>query len=364
MKDGPTFDIPKNINHFLATLSHVYAKRGKSVLQKILVNSEVRVHEAWSCDNWNGGTYGHAIYLVIPSVLYIEIVEEKENFQKQIADDLNKVHNDQNEFIEQVFIETQKTEDVDWKKESGLLIQGQKIVHDSAIRRIWENDGFRIFLSHKSEVKAQTADVKKGLEFFGASCFVAHADIHPTREWQDEIENALASMDGFVALMSEGFHDSYWTDQEVGYAFARGIPILTVRLGRDPYGFIGKFQALSCDWKQVPKEIAKIFIQQPKMFASYLSALRKCASWDQGNALGEILDGIRSLTESQINEIILAYNETEQLHGSWRFNGSYPKNYGPGLISYLHKWGTRKYIENEKGLIHQEVSSPLITGLF
>jgi hypothetical protein len=50
-------------------------------------------------------------------------------------------------------------------------------------------------------------------------------------------------MDGFVALLTTEFHDSDWTDQEVGYALARRVPIISVRMGRDPYGFLGKFQA-------------------------------------------------------------------------------------------------------------------------
>ena len=64
------------------------------------------------------------------------------------------------------------------------------------------------------------------------SCFVAHVDIHPTKEWQDEIESALSSMDGFVALLTDKFHESDWTDQEVGFALARGVPIIAVRLKR------------------------------------------------------------------------------------------------------------------------------------
>ena len=86
--------------------------------------------------------------------------------------------------------------------------------------------------------------LKDELAIFGVSCFVAHKDIQPTKAWQDEIERALANMDGFVALMTVDFHDSDWADQEVGFALARGVPIIAVRLGRNPYGFIGKFQGL------------------------------------------------------------------------------------------------------------------------
>jgi nucleoside 2-deoxyribosyltransferase len=82
----------------------------------------------------------------------------------------------------------------------------------------------------------EAAVLKSRLSVFSASCFVAQMDVRPTTEWQEEIENALATMHGFVALMTPDFHDSDRTDQEVGYALAQGVPMIAVRLGQDPLG--------------------------------------------------------------------------------------------------------------------------------
>lgn len=57
------FELPKNIERYLAALSKLYAQDGNRQFQKIIVNAQIRVHEAWSSDNWNGGTYGHALFL-------------------------------------------------------------------------------------------------------------------------------------------------------------------------------------------------------------------------------------------------------------------------------------------------------------
>ena len=38
-------------------------------------------------------------------------------------------------------------------------------------------------------------------------------------------------MDAFVALMTEGFHASDSHDEEVGFALARGVPVIAVQLG-------------------------------------------------------------------------------------------------------------------------------------
>ena len=75
--------------------------------------------------------------------------------------------------------------------------------------------------------------------------FVAHEDIHPTMEWQAEIERALHTMDGFIAVHTQGFSNSFWTQQEVGFALGRGTKIISFKMGEDPTGFISKQQALA-----------------------------------------------------------------------------------------------------------------------
>jgi hypothetical protein len=342
-KEASNFELPKNIDRYLAALSKLYSQEGKRPLQELIVNATTRVHEEWSRDNWNGGTYGHALYLILPEPLFLSSVKQKNDIQNQIKEDLNKVHNIPNEFIEEVFLEMETGEDTEWRKDSGLLLAGKRTIPPDTTKRIWGDEGFRVFLSHKSEVKKETADLKDRLRLFGISCFVAHEDIHPTKTWQDEIENALASMDGFVALMTADFHDSDWTDQEVGFAFARGVPLIAVRLGKDPYGFIGKFQALSSSWPTAAEDIVKILIKNDRMFSAYIQALRICPDWDTGNTLAKVLPGIEALKTQQIDELLAAYNETRELRGSFGFNGSNPYFYGSGLISHLNRLGFRQF---------------------
>lgn len=57
--------------------------------------------------------------------------------------------------------------------------------------KFWEKNCFRLFVSHLSEWKQYAAELQKELLAFGVSCFVAHTDIEPTKEWLDEIETAL-----------------------------------------------------------------------------------------------------------------------------------------------------------------------------
>lgn len=345
------FELPKNIERYLAAVSKLYAQDGNRQFQEIIVNAQTRVHEGWTYDNWDGGVHGHALYLMLPERLFLSSVKKKSDIQGQIREDLNRLHNVHSEFIAEVFLEMEDTTNHEWRKESGLLIDGKRDTSPDAAKRIWGDTGFRVFLSHKSEVKRETTAIKDGLRLFGISCFVAHEDIHPTKAWQEEIENALASMDGFVALMTEGFHESDWTDQEVGYAVARGVPIIAVRLGKDPYGFIGKFQALSSTWPTAIENIMKILIKNDQVLDAYIHALRNCPSWSSGNTLATVLPSIEKLSAAQIDAMISAYNETSELRGSFGFGGSKPRLYGPGLVSHLNRLGNRQFEHSSDWLI-------------
>ena len=338
------FELPKNVNRYLATLSKVYAEEGQKQLQKIIVNSQFRVKERWSSDNWDGGTYGHALYLTVPEILYIKSVKQKVEIQNKIRADINEVHNIPNEFIEEVFFEMEVLDDQDWRKESGLLLTGRHIVSPEAEKRIWGEEEVRVFLSHKNEFKKETAELKKRLKLFGVSCFVAHEDIKPTQKWQDEIENALSSMDVFVALMTEDFHESVWTDQEVGFALGRGVPIIPIKYGKDPYGFIGKLQALPCSWNSTAKEIVKILVvKHDRMLDAYIRAVKQCGNFDDANELSKILPYINKLSDQQVSNLISAFNENGQVYDSHGFMGDMPSRYEKGLAFHLNRLTGKGY---------------------
>lgn len=348
---GPNFKLPKNIERYLATLSRLYAQEGKKLQQSIIVNAQVRVNEGWRYDDWDGGTSGHALYLAVPETLYLRLVRNRDVLQHQIRKDINELHNIQNESIEEVFLEMEVVDDQDWRKESGLLMVGKRTISPEVASRVWGNEGYRVFLSHKNDVKKETAQLKEKLNLFGISGFVAHEDISPTKEWQEEIENALFSMDAFVALMTEGFHDSFWTDQEVGVAFGREVPIISVKCGKDPYGFIGKFQALSCSWDTAAKEIVKILVKHERMLNVYITAVENCSNYDNGNTLSEILPCVDKISNQQAIRLISGFNGNGEVRDCFGFNGKRPSSYGKGLISHLSRLTGQKYSLSQSGNI-------------
>lgn len=110
---------------------------------------------------------------------------------------------------------------------------------------LWEEGHFRLFLSHISSVKQLMSEIREALTSKGIDVFVAHEDIEPTKEWVSEIELALETCDALAAFLTDDFHGSFWTDQEVGLCVKRRILIIPVKIDRDPYGFLGRYQALN-----------------------------------------------------------------------------------------------------------------------
>jgi hypothetical protein len=160
----------------------------------------------------------------------------------------------------------------------------------------WEPFHFKLFISHLSSFKTTTGQLQAALRKFGISAFVAHVDIEPTREWLDEIEAGLYSMDALAAILMPGFKESNWTDQEVGVAVGRGVLVLPIMRGLEPYGFISKYQGLNANGKTVAtvaEEIFRILTSSPKTRAKMLSCLTETTL--QAKSEAEVLEKLEFL---------------------------------------------------------------------
>jgi hypothetical protein len=152
---------------------------------------------------------------------------------------------------------------------------------------------------HRHPQKAEMGLLRDSLRLRGISGFVAHTDIEPTQEWQDVIESALETCDALAAYMTDDFHKSKWTDQEVGFCVGRAILIIPIKVGLDPYGFIGKYQALNGIGKPpiaLADEIAGVVTAHPltasKMVVPTVTTFANSYSFDNARANLERLQHI------------------------------------------------------------------------
>jgi len=188
----------------------------------------------------------------------------------------------------------------------------------------WKENYYKLFLSHVSSYKKETADLQAALAYYGISAFVAHQDIEPTKEWQTEIEVAMETMDGLAALLIPLFHESNWTDQEVGFAIGKGVPIIPVRLGLDPYGFFGKYQGLQGNGKtvtKIAKEIVEILIKnknsQPKIIKGIVHSFALSESYAESKEKIELIEQATHIPEDLMELLLTSAKENGQVRGSW-----------------------------------------------
>lgn len=208
------------------------------------------------------------------------------------------------------------------------------ILEDSEARRLdqlWGAGAIRVFISHVAKDKTLATEIKEGLADFEIASFVAHEDIEPTAEWQTEIERALFSMGMLVALLTEGFRESKWTDQEVGVAIGRRVPIVSVSLGVDPYGFIGKYQAIrgvSRYRDQILDKILGILFKKDgvreEAVDAFIKKVANAESFARANFLARYLPMLDQLSPEQEQALVEAFNSNNQVYCARSFFRNLP----------------------------------------
>ena len=161
----------------------------------------------------------------------------------------------------------------------------------------WENESFRLFLTHVAEKREVAHSLKSSLRFYGVDAFVAHDDIQPAQEWLLAIEEALHSCDALAGLLHEGFRESDWCDQEVGIAIGRRIVVVPIQFDLLPYGFFGSLQAVNNAASQRPTTLARSLVRilledkrsSAELTAAIVAQLARAETYPQANKLAQIL---------------------------------------------------------------------------
>jgi len=174
----------------------------------------------------------------------------------------------------------------------------------------WVDGQLRVFISHLSSNKERMSAMKAELSHWGISAFIAHEDIEPSREWMNEVEAGLETMDVLVAVVEPGFKESDWCAQEVGFAMGRHVDVIPLRAGLDPFGFFGKIQGVQIKGKiptEVASEIVRLLLKKPKHRDKLLRAMGKAfrglQSEQKTRAFG-LLDSWTVATDSQIRALL------------------------------------------------------------
>ncbi|TAM46884.1 MAG: toll/interleukin-1 receptor domain-containing protein [Gammaproteobacteria bacterium] len=297
----------EKIRHTLSTILHT---QGEAIAAEVLDIS--RVETSFVEHDFNQDIY--SLDLRIPTVRFAQLEKDIEKIARKIQDKLGKLGLDRDgEYIGIVRIYPELSVG------PGAITVPVPTQTDE--KRIWKPGRIRLFLSHISRIKGPTSELKKALVPFGVDAFVAHEDIQPTQLWHREIEFALRSMDILCALITDDFIKSQWTDQEVGFALGRGIPVIAVSCGADPYGLLGKHQALRADATKLAASATRIVDiiaaqdhLKSRLTEGLVEALASAISFQDAKVGMKRISDLQShLSDAQIRKLLDAARDNSQV---------------------------------------------------
>ena len=199
-------------------------------------------------NNWDGGIDFYSVEITIDVKTFVELRKRGiiEEVRSQITEAFNVCMNNIPDSVRNVSLTPSSTATFDERK----------ISEPSSY---WKVGYYKMFISHVSKYRESASNLKLMLEPYGISAFVAHQDIKPSKEWDVEIEKALFSMNALCAILTPGFNESKWCDQECGYAFGRNVLTIPIDKGQLPYGMFGKIQAIKSEGKNAQKIAENVF---------------------------------------------------------------------------------------------------------
>ena len=303
-----------DIERIVKALGRVYREEGSKKAADLLSTARMALQET-RYDNWNGGTYGYTLQLEVPVRTFAELGPRAGDLEVEIRSRIQRLTRlYSNEAVESVII-------VPSLDDEGTAAQSGSIVD---VPSFWKEGYLRLFLSHVSTFKVEASGLARSLEHCGVSGFVAHEDIEPTKEWENEIRLGLATCDALACLLTPEFPQSKWTDQEVGFAIGRGVLVVPVRLGIDPYGFMGRYQAHSGVKKSTEEmavslvtTLARHRLTGARMAEGLLVSFEGSPSFMEAKQRAARLNLIRSWSDETRERIRRAVKENDQISGAF-----------------------------------------------
>lgn len=308
---------PKTIDEIMSMLVEMFRHQQKLELANICETAGAFLDNV-EYDNWNGGTYRWQLRLELPIPEFSSIESRLDKIEEEISVTVSYLDRQYpNHTIGDVIISPVA---------SATNTERRRLLpSDAEVEHIWPEGKFRLFLSHRDSDKAAVAGLKKELSLYGVHGFVAHEEIKPAKEWQNEIELGLRSMQALVALLTTGFHESEWTDQEIGWGMGRGVPVISARLGCIPCGFIGRYQAiLECSLdspKALAAKIVKLLLEDHRTHPSMRNTLLKHFSQSTMPVMSQrtfdAIATIENLSTDEVKGIKQAYLENPQVNNAY-----------------------------------------------
>ena len=339
--------LPYKIVSYLRRLKIEYDQYESGIFSNIVSSAKVFIRKPpTTYENFGVYSYGYDVVFFLPASIMEEIDLGKEtSYRKEILEDLEKCKDVKEEFFENVFFACENENDEEYQQAVSLTDRPQI---DPETLDIWKSGRIRLFISHRDKNKKKARELADALEAYGISSFVAHEAIEPMTEWQAEIMKGLETMEIMLTFITDDFHESLWVNQEIGFALARNIPVLSLKLeNTDPEGFVSVEQALKGNFErpsdsapEIYRLLEKKLKDKKRMQNALITAFIESPNWDDTRDRFDRLNKVvESLSEEEVERIIDGFKKNDQL-----YRAAYLKNEYRRLKKFLERTTGKKYV--------------------
>lgn len=351
MNDTVQFFLPSKLGSYLRRLEIEYRRSGSELPHEIITSARYFIREGVAYDNWNGGIHGHDLVLFLPETIIEKIsLADQETIANQIKEDLQICAKGiENEFLNETLFELVDQGDAEFAKSVPF---SNRVTAAPDQISFWQSGYLRLFISHRDGHKAKAKQLAKSLKEYGISAFVAHDTIEPMTIWQHEITKGLETMEIMLVFLTDDLHDSVWTNQEIGFALGRNIPVITLKLeDRDPSGFIGTEQALRGSLQAPVAQVTEIYqliankVGQKKRLQQILvNAFIQSGNFDEAKSRFDRINSVvEQLVDTQFEEIVNGFRDNSQLHNAVYLISNYAR-----LANFLERTTGKKIVINQQ----------------
>lgn len=350
------FQLPSSILSYLERLKIEYDRSedrllSQIVTSKVFVREHTREHDV--IRDLRTYVYGHDVLFFLPDHVFKRLeLKKQKSYREKIRKDLNECKSFEDEFFNEVFFEVEVEND--WEYRHAVSLDKRPQVEPDALS-IWQPGRIRLFVSHRDNHKKKAKELSEALEGYGISAFLAHDRIEATTAWQKEILKGLETMESMLVFVTDDLHKSAWTNQEIGFALGRGVPILSLKLeNADPKGFIGSEQALRGDLQdpaasaqKICRLLAKKLENKHRLQDALIAAFVESPSWAETERRFDVVDEIvERLSEEELKLIIDGFSRNSQLNSCFHLVD--PPN---RLTRFLKRTTGQQYLIEKNRLI-------------
>ena len=349
--------LPYKIISYLKRLKIEYDQYENEFFSKIVNSAKVFIRKPPKVyENFGQCRYGYDAVFFLPTYVMEEMsLQQERYYRKEILKDLEKCKDVEDEFFENVFFTCEDENDEEYRQAASLADRSQI---DPETLDIWKPGKIRLFISHRDNHKKKARELADALEDYGIYSFVAHDAIGPMTTWEAEILKGLETMESMLTFITDDFRKSVWANQEIGFALARNVPILSLKLEKtDPEGFLGSEQALRGSLEhpadsapQIYKLLGEKLNNLDRLQGALITAFIESAGFEEAKArFNRLNKTVDSLSEEEVKRIIDGFRENDQLYDAWYLRNQYNR-----LVDFLGRTTGKNYVIKKRGIISYE----------